>query len=98
MKPIHSKPRLIVNTSDPEDQIIKDPPAHNQSFVVIIKPGNVFPKNTAVRTGDESTHTHLTQPTGIGGELGWQRFYHKPVLCALGGIHQGLFDSVEPDR
>jgi hypothetical protein len=44
-----------------------------------------------------STTRNLTQPTGLGGELGWHRFYHTPVPYALGGIHQGLFDSVEPD-
>ena len=49
-----------------------------------------FSPHKAARAGVLSTYTNLTQPTELGGELGWLRFYHKPDPNALGGIHQGV--------
>ena len=43
-------------------------------------------------------YTQATQPTERGGELGWLGFYHMPVPCALGGIHQGTLIPVAGDR
>jgi hypothetical protein len=54
--------------------------------------------NITVRTGVQTTHTHLTQPTDDGGELGWQRFYHKPVSSRPGGIPSGHFVLVESEN
>jgi hypothetical protein len=41
-----------------------------------------------VRASVDSTYTNLTQPTGIGGGLGWYVLYQPS--CALVGFHRGF--------
>ena len=48
----------------------------------------VFSQKTA-RTDVDSIYTHLTQPTGSSGGLGW-KYYTSHPFRALVGFHRGV--------
>jgi hypothetical protein len=50
----------------------------------------------AARAGVVTTYTNLTQPTGLGGGLGWQHYTSQPFHAQV-GFHRGVL-RLEPDH
>ena len=51
---------------------------------------NQLPPHTMIACSADDTTRNLTQPTELGGGLGWNRLY-QPVFLRPGGIHTWAF-------